>query len=107
MIDCSVDWVAVIAALAALAAFGFSVFVYCQNRKLLAPVERPMFAVQQAVAENVKLAGGVFEAHFPVLIKNVGRRAANKIRVRIGYAPLSDLSIFKATTRSRLTCRAL
>ena len=90
---------AIISAASALLAFGFSVFVYATTRKLLRPTERPMISLfeNKAQGEFLKNPPRV-KTGLLFLFKNIGKRPAQNLRVRMGVAPKASPERFRNVT---------
>jgi hypothetical protein len=90
---------ATISAISALVAIGFSIFVYVQTRKLLAPTERPVISIFETQGQDQSTSvpsrtTGILLFGF----KNIGKHPAKNLRLRIGAVTKKNPESFQIDT---------
>lgn len=87
-----------ISAITAMLAVIVSFWIHWQTRQLLAPSERPIIStVDSKCTRNVNTDTTELEITLRIIIKNVGKHPAEKIRLRVWGAPVEEPNNLKMT----------
>jgi len=90
------DWTAIIAAVVALFALGFSIFVYFRTQRLILPYERPVIELRKNQCSGTLSKDKSFlQITMFSLFQNVGKRPASNLRIQIGMCPESAAHRFR------------
>ena len=98
---------AIISALAALIAIGFSFFVWFHTRKLLKPTERPILSLINAESDDTKISEPERMIGYQIRykFKNIGKHPAKNLRIRSVLIRKDNLEIVKKETETKIANR--
>jgi hypothetical protein len=90
------DWAAIVSAVAALFAFGFSIFVYFRTQRLILPTERPVIELSEnKCSGTLSDDKSILQINMLFIFENVGKHPASDRRVQIGTCPISAAHQFR------------
>ena len=90
------DLAATFSAVAALLAFGFSIFVYFRTQRFILPTERPVIELDEnKCSGTLSDDQNVLQINILSIFQNVGKHPALDVRVQIGMCPINAAHEFR------------